>query len=224
MTDHTNIYVALAAAQSEMEAVVKGAVNPAFKSKYATLDDVVQVARPALNRHGIAFFHQPIIGEFGSAMRTVLVHGSSDTRIECDVPLLLGKNDMQGFKSATTYAKRIGLESLTGLAPSDDDDGNAAAASAPKVNAASAGIKDAWENAVLDSLPENATPRQKAEAFADAIAQDFAGKKGAKALDNAWDRHRKWIEALRKHDDLFGRVIDAFETRKNEITEPQAAE
>jgi hypothetical protein len=35
---------------------------------------------------------------------------------------------MQGMKSATTYAKRIGIESLTGIAP-DDDDGNGAAKS-----------------------------------------------------------------------------------------------
>jgi hypothetical protein len=51
--------------------------------------------------------------------------------IECDVPLIVNKNDMQGFKSATTYAKRIGLESLTGVAPIDDD-GNDAARAAPR--------------------------------------------------------------------------------------------
>jgi hypothetical protein len=38
---------------------------------------------------------------------------------------------MQGYKSATTYAKRIGLESLSGVAP-EDDDGNAAARAAPR--------------------------------------------------------------------------------------------
>jgi hypothetical protein len=37
---------------------------------------------------------------------------------------------MQGMKSATTYAKRIGVESLTGIAP-EDDDGNAAAKAPP---------------------------------------------------------------------------------------------
>jgi len=37
---------------------------------------------------------------------------------------------MQGMKSATTYAKRVGLESVTGVAP-EDDDGNAAVKAAP---------------------------------------------------------------------------------------------
>jgi hypothetical protein len=38
---------------------------------------------------------------------------------------------MQGMKSATTYAKRVGIESLCGIAP-EDDDGNAASKAAPK--------------------------------------------------------------------------------------------
>lgn len=128
---HRNVYVALAAAQAEMEQVTKGAVNPAFKSRYADLADVVSVVRPALNRHGMAFFHQMVFPDGATHMRTVVIHGESDTRIECDVPLIVAKNDMQGMKSATTYAKRIGLESVTGIAP-EDDDGNAAAKAAPK--------------------------------------------------------------------------------------------
>jgi hypothetical protein len=131
MTEHKNIYMALCAAQAGMGKVVKGATNPAFKSKYADLGDVVSVAVPALNEQGIAMFHYMLRDEHGAVMRTTLVHGASGTEISCDVPLIINKNDMQGMKSATTYAKRIGLESLTGIAP-EDDDGNAAAKAAPK--------------------------------------------------------------------------------------------
>lgn len=134
MTEHKNIYMALCAAQAGMGKVVKGATNPAFKSKYADLGDVVSVAVPALNEQGIAMFHYMLRDEHGAVMRTTLVHGASGTEISCDVPLIINKNDMQGMKSATTYAKRIGLESLTGIAP-EDDDGNAAAKAAPKVEA-----------------------------------------------------------------------------------------
>jgi dissimilatory sulfite reductase (desulfoviridin) alpha/beta subunit len=51
--------------------------------------------------------------------------------LHCDVPLIVDKNNMQGMKSATTYAKRIGVESLAAIA-ADDDDGNAAAKSPPR--------------------------------------------------------------------------------------------
>ena len=131
MTDHKNIHIALCAAQAGMGKVTKGATNPAFKSKYADLADVVSVAIPALSEQGIAMYHTMIRDEHGPIMRTVLVHGMSDTSIHCDVPLIINKNDMQGMKSATTYAKRIGLESLTGIAP-EDDDNNAAAKAPPR--------------------------------------------------------------------------------------------
>ena len=134
MSEHKNIFMALCAAQAGMGKVVKGATNPAFKSKYADLADVVSVAIPALTEQGIAMYHTMLRDEYGAVMRTMLVHGASETSVSCDVPLIINKNDMQGMKSATTYAKRIGLESLTGIAP-EDDDGNAAAKAAPKVEA-----------------------------------------------------------------------------------------
>jgi len=131
MSDHKNIHAALCAAQANMGRVTKGSTNPAFKSKYASLADVVSVAVPALSEQGIALHHTMIRDEYGIAMRTILTHGVTETEIFCDVPLIVAKNDMQGMKSATTYAKRIGLESLTGIAP-EDDDGNAAAKAPPK--------------------------------------------------------------------------------------------
>jgi len=131
MTEHKNIYMALCAAQANMGKVTKGSVNPAFKSKYADLADVVSVAVPALTEQGIAMYHSVIRNEHGTAMRTTLSHGATDTHIHCDVPMIVDKQNMQGMKSATTYAKRIGLESVTGIA-AEDDDGNAASKAPPK--------------------------------------------------------------------------------------------
>jgi hypothetical protein len=162
MADTSNIYTALAAAQAEMGSVKKGSVNPAFKSKYADLADVVAAVSPALNAQGIAFFSTGVVIDGERYMRTVLAHGASGTMIECDVPLIVGKNDMQGYKSATTYAKRIGLESLTGVAP-EDDDGNAAARAAPK---AERPIGKAEMETLDDLLERTQTPRDKFFAYA----------------------------------------------------------
>ena len=127
---HKNVYVALAAAQADMGPLIKGNVNPAFKAKYADLADLTAAVREPLTKHGLAFFHKMIVVAERDVMRTVLAHGESDTTIECDVPLIVDRQSMQGMKSATTYAKRIGLESVTGIAP-EDDDGNAAAKAPP---------------------------------------------------------------------------------------------
>lgn len=133
MTDktHKNIHVALAAAQSQMAPLVKGAVNPHFKTKYADLASVVEVSRPALTENGISFHYEIRRNDGALDMVTVFTHGATETSIECLVPLLVAQQNMQGMKSATTYAKRIGHESLTGLAP-EDDDGNDAAKNPPK--------------------------------------------------------------------------------------------
>jgi len=130
MSEHKNIYGALCAAQAEFGKVQKGSTNPAFKSRYADLADVAGVVIPTLSAHGVAVFHYIVNDGDVTAMRTEFVHAASESRIACDVPLIVNKNDMQGFKSATTYAKRIGLESLSGVAP-EDDDGNAAAKAPP---------------------------------------------------------------------------------------------
>lgn len=148
MTTHKNIYEALAAAQSEFGKVTKGATNPAFKSKYASLADVASVIIPVMNTHGCAVLHYVVDG----AMRTEFVHGATETKVSCDVPLIVDKNNMQGMKSATTYAKRIGLESLSGIAPEDDDGNAAASAPPPKREPAPKSVSPPISQAQLDEL------------------------------------------------------------------------
>lgn len=129
---HKNVHVALAAAQLEMGKVVKASENKHFNSKYADLADVLSVAIPALAMNGITFF-QPLVKQDGEwVSRTILVHGETGTELSCDVPLHVAGGNMQAFKSATTYAKRIGAESMTGIAPEDDDGNEAAKNPAPE--------------------------------------------------------------------------------------------
>ncbi len=131
--DHKNVFSALSIAQSAMKKVEKASQNAAYKkpdgkySRYADLSSVVDAVRTALSSNGLAYYHQVVEFRGELAMRTIIAHGASGTEIFCDVPMIVSVNSMQGMKSATTYAKRIGLESLTGVAPEDeDDDGNAA--------------------------------------------------------------------------------------------------
>jgi hypothetical protein len=115
-----------------MGPALKDSTNPAFKTKYADLASVMAACMPALNRHGICVI-QPICDEDGKRyVKTVLAHESGET-LECRVELIVGKNDMQGYGSAVTYARRYGLMAMAGIAP-DDDDGNAAANDVPVSN------------------------------------------------------------------------------------------
>ena len=224
MTDHKTVYAALAAAQMEMGKALKDSTNPAFKSKYADLASVMDACLPALNRHGIAVFQPTVDDETGRYVQTILAHVSGE-KIECRVPLIVSKNDMQGYGSAVTYARRYGLMGMAGIAP-EDDDGNAAAKSPPKptkeAHVSTEALRDAWRDSVMDGLPDDASPRMKAEAFSLAIIMDFAVKT-LPTLEGRWNRHKAIIDSLRdRHPDLFDQVADAFELRKNDITDNAA--
>ena len=135
-TSHKSIYSALAAAQAAMGPVVKDAKNDAFKrdgkaTAYSTLSSVIEACLPALNANGIAVIQPTVDEENQRYVKTILAHESGET-LECRVPLIVGKNDMQGYGSAVTYARRYGLMCMAGIAP-EDDDGNAAAKAAPIV-------------------------------------------------------------------------------------------
>jgi len=194
MSAHKNVYIALSAAQAEMGPVVKGAVNPHFRSKYADLSDVMQVALPALNKHGIAAWHSTVIADGTTIMRTTLSHGESDTHINCDVPLIVAKNDMQGMKSATTYAKRIGIESLTGIAP-EDDDGNAAAKAPPKQERAPAPMTEFELQTINDLIEQTKTDEAKFCAYWKVKALDLLS--GAQA-QSAIAMLKKKLEAAKE--------------------------
>lgn len=129
-----SIATALAAAQINMGKALKQANNPHFRSKYADLGSVMDACLPALNERGIAVIQPTGENELGRFVETIMIHGESGEQLSCRVPLIVGKNDMQGYGSAVTYARRYGLMAMAGIA-AEDDDGNAAAKAAPKQEA-----------------------------------------------------------------------------------------
>lgn len=115
---------AFIAAQKSTEAVKKAATNPAFKSKYADLSEVVEATIPALNAAGIGVIQSPGYDGELVTIETVFLHesGASCTGV---LRLRPSKADPQGVGSAITYGRRYSLLAMTGAAP-EDDDGNAA--------------------------------------------------------------------------------------------------
>jgi hypothetical protein len=133
ITTGKGIAVALAAAQMEMGKALKQSTNPHFRSKYADLSSVMDACLEPLNRHGIAVIQPTGSDEAGQHVKTILIHGETGETLECVVPLIVQKNDMQGYGSAVTYARRYGLMAMAGIAP-EDDGGNAASKAAPNAN------------------------------------------------------------------------------------------
>jgi hypothetical protein len=118
--------VALVKAQKNMGAALKDSKNPFFKSKYADLNAIIDAAIPALNEQGIAVLQSPeITAEGNSVIETMLLHESGEFITGRSRVVVSKANDAQSEGSATTYARRYGLQAMVTL-KAEDDDGNAA--------------------------------------------------------------------------------------------------
>lgn len=133
MAEHKSLTEALAAFQAELPKVGKNSTNPHFKSKYASLEDITEVVLPALAKHGLAWVTLPTVEpERGFVLRYELRHDNGES-VSGQWPLPDAKSTAQALGSALTYARRYTLGAVTGIAPDEDDDGNAAqSAKAPK--------------------------------------------------------------------------------------------
>jgi hypothetical protein len=126
MTEESQLAKALTAFHADLPKVGKGSTNPAFKSKYADLADIVSVVLPALAKQGLAWITTPRVSDDGFTLEYELRHTSGES-VTGSWPLPdPEKATPQQMGSAVTYAKRYTLSAVTGIAPDEDDDGNAA--------------------------------------------------------------------------------------------------
>ena len=182
------IATALAEAQASMGKALKQSNNPHFRSKYADLGNVMDACLPSLNAVGIALIQPTGEDEHGRFVETILIHGESGESLSCRVPLIVAKNDMQGYGSAVTYARRYGLMAMAGIAP-EDDDANAAAKAAPK---------------------QEQRQQKPQEIDADQIAQATGYLADAESLDDLKDRWQKLPKAVQR----IAAVVEAKDKAK----------
>ncbi len=118
----TNLAKALFAIQGELSGVVKDSSNPHYKSKYASLEAVIETVRPSMQKHGLTFIQSPGLYEDGALkISTSIVHADTGECIHSTISVPLQKQDPQGVGSAITYACRYSLMALLGIPPVDDD-------------------------------------------------------------------------------------------------------
>lgn len=119
----------LASALSKAQGVIipasKDADNPFFKSKYADLASVWEVAREPLYKNGLAIIQLPSAEGNIVTLKTILVH-SSGQFISSDLTMVAKDASPQAIGSCITYLRRYALSSVVGIASEIDDDGNSA--------------------------------------------------------------------------------------------------
>jgi hypothetical protein len=179
-----NIAAALIAFNGEVKTIAKDGKNPHFKSEYATLDNLIEVTRPILHKHGLAVMQFPCGDGEKITVKTLILHKSGEW-IESD-PLTIKpvKIDPQGAGSAITYARRYSYAAALSLALGDDDDGNAA--SHPPKDAIPPSLKAKYQlgKGSLDGFEEWVTEQvSKGRSYAqmESMLTEAMKKKGEKA-------------------------------------------
>lgn len=122
----TKITEALFRFQSICESPKKDSYNPHFKSKYASLESVMNAVVPALRETGLLLLQDPVREGNSIGVKTRIIHKSGEWIEFEPVIVSAGKQDGHGVGSALTYARRYAISTALGLA-TEDDDGNAAA-------------------------------------------------------------------------------------------------
>jgi ERF superfamily len=117
---------ALLAVQREAPKLQKSKLNPAFRSKYLTLEKLMQQVLPVLNAHGLVWVTLPCVENGEPTLHYGMHHVETGEKLEGKMPLLLTKKDRQGQGSGITYARRYALMAVLGLVADEDDDGNRA--------------------------------------------------------------------------------------------------
>lgn len=136
MTDpQETIYAAFAAAQADFRPVIKNRVNPAFHSKYADLQAILDATKPALAAHGLALTQRVEMSSGVVRVETLVYHASGDSIssgiLEMAVQNGKGQTSVQAAGSTMSYARRYSLAAFLSVAADDDDDGNSAGTPAP---------------------------------------------------------------------------------------------
>lgn len=125
--DITQLAKAMLAVQKQLNPATKDATNPYTRSRYSTLNAVMDACKTALLDNGIWLTQITVPSEPGTiALLTKLTHAETGQYQASVTVLPLQKPDCQGAGSAITYARRYALTAMLGIVTEDDDDGESA--------------------------------------------------------------------------------------------------
>ncbi len=129
-----NLMAALVKAMSEMGTAKKDSNNPFFKSKYADINALREVALPVLYANGITVLQPPTFIDGVDFIETTIEHTSGEFISSLNRVVLAKQNDPQAFLAAQTYTRRGALQSFLCMGAEDDDGNGISGRSTTKVN------------------------------------------------------------------------------------------
>ena len=115
---------ALLKVQRQLQSALKDADNPFTKSRYATLNSVMDSYRQALLDNGVWLYQYPVPVESGClGLVTKLTHAESGQWQASLAVVSLPRADPQGVGISMTYIRRYALSAMLGIVTEEDTDG-----------------------------------------------------------------------------------------------------
>jgi len=106
-------------------------VNPAFKSKYASLSEILDTVKAVAREHNLAV-HQSLSSAEGQVrVTTTFLHASGESH-DSGTLSFVAPGDAQKLGSAITYLRRQSLQTACGISTDIDDDGAKASSPSPR--------------------------------------------------------------------------------------------
>ena len=225
MATTSTLNSALVAALGELRNVAKDKVNPHFKSRFTSLDAILDATRPVLAKHGLALSQEPCFEDGMAGVVTRIIHAGGESR-ESKLLLPLRDQSAQGVGSCLSYARRYAAAAVLGIASDEDDDGQVASTPAKAVIAkpafkAQGGGQDAREamKPAPVAAPAPAKPAGVSETLfalmddnkvTEADVLGFVESKGMKAPSYVVDLS---IPTMKRLTEIFSEVV-AFSLTK----------
>ncbi|MBG0775260.1 MAG: ERF family protein [Desulfovibrionaceae bacterium] len=183
----TNLAKAMLQVHKALPNAQKDRENPFTKSRYATLNSVVETCREELLAQGIWVAQYPVPAEIGHlGLVTKLVHAESGEWQSSLLVMPLPKADPQGYGSALTYARRYALSTLVGLVTELDDDAQAAVPD--QVHKAAPPVRSLPR---LDGVQYRSVPAQDGRECITATGDTRGKREMLKGAGFRWDPDRK---------------------------------
>ena len=210
----TTLNSALVAALGELRNVPKDKVNPHFKSKFTSLDAILDATRPVLSKHGLAMSQEPVFEDGLAGVVTRIIHTSGESR-ESKLLLPLRDQSAQGVGSCLSYARRYAAAAVLGIASDEDDDGQIAstpskAISKPSIPKPSAPKPETAKVLHKDDLTGQLFQKMETAGISEATIEAFLQSKGIEVPDFLVDLKIPIVKRLMERWDdvlLFSNLV-----------------
>lgn len=178
--------------QGAVDGVKRDSTNPHFRNRYASLENVMDTARPHLQTCGLVLMQAPgRVVDGCIEVSTRISHAESGEWLQATMHVPLAKRDPQAAGSALTYGQRYSAMAALGLPPTDDD-----------------------AEVAIDRRNERPTPdkvnvdQSRADEIADVLIEAMKFSRNSASLQ-AWKKDEwKHIKELPKPQ--YERVVAAF--------------